>query len=307
MDKKVRIMLIVICLILIIFLVSILVWGIRMKDFNFSKSYEVVKEETYSVDEIKEIEVLSRSADIVVYKTTDNNIKVVQKSSSKNTKRLFESSSSNGILKIDGRESTKNFCIGFCFWDVVLEIYIPSIYENDIKIETASGDITIELENLSKLKANTASGDIELKRSLIAEEVDLKSISGDIETVIIQASNISIESTSGDIESTRLEENIYLKTISGKIECDNIKGEATISTVSGDIDIDYFNIIGNSKITSTSGDIEISLSNDSSVRMSGNSVSGDIRFPNSESIINDGIYSLYLKTISGDIDIRIAR
>lgn len=300
-------MLIVICLILIIFLVSILVWGIRMKDFNFSKSYEVVKEETYSVDEIKEIEVLSRSADIVVYKTTDNNIKVVQKSSSKNTKRLFESSSSNGILKIDGRESTKNFCIGFCFWDVVLEIYIPSIYENDIKIETASGDITIELENLSKLKANTASGDIELKRSLIAEEVDLKSISGDIETVIIQASNISIESTSGDIESTRLEENIYLKTISGKIECDNIKGEATISTVSGDIDIDYFNIIGNSKITSTSGDIEISLSNDSSVRMSGNSVSGDIRFPNSESIINDGIYSLYLKTISGDIDIRIAR
>ena len=78
MDKKVRIMLIVICLILIIFLVSILVWGIRMKDFNFSKSYEVVKEETYSVDEIKEIEVLSRSADIVVYKTTDNNIKVVQ-------------------------------------------------------------------------------------------------------------------------------------------------------------------------------------------------------------------------------------
>lgn len=278
-----------------------------MKDFNFSKSYEVVKEETYSVDEIKEIEVLSRSADIVVYKTTDNNIKVVQKSSSKNTKRLFESSSSNGILKIDGRESTKNFCIGFCFWDVVLEIYIPSIYENDIKIETASGDITIELENLSKLKANTASGDIELKRSLIAEEVDLKSISGDIETVIIQASNISIESTSGDIESTRLEENIYLKTISGKIECDNIKGEATISTVSGDIDIDYFNIIGNSKITSTSGDIEISLSNDSSVRMSGNSVSGDIRFPHSESIINDGIYSLYLKTISGDIDIRIAR
>lgn len=278
-----------------------------MKDFNFSKSYEVVKEEKYSVDEIKEIEVLSRSADIVVYKTTDNNIKVVQKSSSKNTKRLFESSSSNGILKIDGRESTKNFCIGFCFWDVVLEIYIPSIYENDIKIETASGDITIELENLSKLKANTASGDIELKRSLIAEEVDLKSISGDIETVIIQASNISIESTSGDIESTRLEENIYLKTISGKIECDNIKGEATISTVSGDIDIDYFNIIGNSKITSTSGDIEISLSNDSSIKMSADSVSGDIRFPNSESIINDGIYSLYLKTISGDIDIRIAR
>lgn len=309
MEKSTRIMLIVICIILVIFLIGVLIWGITMKDFDYSKNYEVVKEEVFGVEEIDKIEVLSRSADITFYETEENNIKVVQKMKrKKDEKRLFKSSNENGTLKIDGRESTRNFCIGFCFFgDVMLEVYVPSMYEGGISAESASGDIAINSEKLSEINAKTASGDIEMKRNVNANEVKLRSISGDIEVGSIKAKNISIETTSGDIETNSLEGDIYVKTVSGEVESTSINGIVDIATTSGDIDVDYFNIIGDSKIHSTSGDVDVILSNESSVRMSADSVSGDIRFPHSESIFNDGKYSLNFKTVSGDITVKVTR
>lgn len=311
MTKNMRIMLIIICFVLLFFLIGVLIWGIVERDFSFNKHLEIVKEELFSMSEIDKVQMVTRSSDIKVYRTEGEQIRIVQKSSSnKKESKLFTATAEKGILSIDGKNSDTNFCIGFCFFrDSVYEVYLPKDYSKTVIIETTSGDITLEelgMEYFQELNILTTSGDIDLKSNIEAESITLKSTSGDIKVTTIKGSTLTFTSTSGDIESESIEgEHISLKTISGDIENHRVSGAVQISTVSGDVEVNHFYITGTSQINSTSGDIDVLMAQDASCKMSADTVSGDISFPHSVSVIGEGTYSLNFKTTSGDIKVKV--
>lgn len=310
MKNSTRIILVMICFLLIIFLIGILIWGIIDRDFYEGGNLQIVKEETISLSTIDEIMIATHSADIKFFNSATDDIKIIQKSRKKNKKDLFQVTSSGSTLKIESSKKL-NFCIGFCFFrNSVYEIYLPASYTKNITVNTSSGDIDFEVleeTRLKNLKLTTISGDITLKNELYASNMKIKSTSGDIETSKLNADMIELETVSGSISNEYLESNqVYLKTISGDIENRFLKGGVQISTVSGDIEIEKMNIIGKSKITTTSGDIEAKLDDNSNCQISADSTSGDIHYPKLGTIFGNGNNSLYFKTVSGDIDIEVA-
>lgn len=267
MKDSTRIILVIICIVLVIFLISVLTWGILFRENIFEGDLRMVKEEEYLLEDIKKIIVTTPRADVQVFRTDEDKIKIIEKASRKvKEKDLFLSSIKDDTLEIT--DQRRNFCFGFCFLpSIVYEIYIPNSYQKQITIKTTSGDIEIDALNSTSIQIN--------------------SVSGDIDSRTIEGKETKIKTTSGDIE---------LGWINGEIE---------VVSVSGDVELDYFSPLGNSNIKTTSGEIEVMLDKNASVKMHADSVSGDIRFPNSESILGSGEHSISFKTVSGNIKVRV--
>lgn len=308
MKDSTRIILVIICIVLVIFLIGVLTWGIIFRENIFEGELEMVKEEEYSIESIKEIVVSTPRADVQVFRTKEEKIKILEKASKKvKEKDLFIGTIKNNTLEI--KDPKKNFCFGFCFLpSLVYEIYIPDSYQDEIIIKTTSGDIEIQAieENYDKINLVSVSGDIKLKGKISTNSVNLKTTSGDIEIDALNSTSTEINSVSGDIDGRTIEgKETKIKTTSGDIEIGWINGEIEIISVSGDVELDYFSPDGNSNLKTTSGEIEVMLDKNASVKMHADSVSGDIRFPHSESILGNGDHSISFKTVSGDIKVRV--
>ena len=152
------------------------------------------------------------------------------------------------------------------------------------------------------------SGDIKLKGKISTNNINMKTTSGDIEMNFLNSTSIEINSVSGDIDSRTIEgKETKINTTSGDIELEWIKSEVEVISVSGDVELDHFSPIGNSNFKTTSGEIEVMLDKKASVKLHGDSVSGDIRFPHSESILGSGENSISFKTVSGDINVKVTQ
>ena len=306
MKDSTRIILIIICIVLVVFLIGVLVWGITFRGDIFREELKVVKEEQFSTQNIKEIMVSTPRANVRIFRTNEEKIKVIEKASKKvKEKDLFVAKINGDTFEI--KDQGRNFCFGFCFLsNIYYEIYIPNSYQNQISITTTSGDIEMnaEEEQYQDVTLRSVSGDIRINSKIVTNNMSLKTTSGDIEMGHLNSTSIEVNSVSGDVSGKTIEgKETKIKTTSGDIELDWITSELEINSVSGDIELDYFNPFGSSNFKTTSGEIEIMLDKKASVKMRGDSVSGDIRFPHSESVIGDGTHLLYFKTVSGDIQV----
>ncbi len=309
MKDSTRIILIIICIVLVVFLIGVLVWGITFRGDIFREELKVVKEEQFSTQNIKEIMVSTPRANVRIFRTNEEKIKVIEKASKKvKEKDLFVAKINGDTFEI--KDQGRNFCFGFCFLsNIYYEIYIPNSYQNQISITTTSGDIEMnaEEEQYQDVTLRSVSGDIRINSKIVTNNMSLKTTSGDIEMGHLNSTSIEVNSVSGDVSGKTIEgKETKIKTTSGDIELDWITSELEINSVSGDIELDYFNPFGSSNFKTTSGEIEIMLDKKASVKMRGDSVSGDIQFPHSESILGDGENSISFKTVSGDIKVRVA-
>lgn len=161
-----------------------------------------------------------------------------------------------------------------------LDVYVPSNFANNIKVDTVSGQIDIKNFTLSGLQ--------------------LKSISGEVNCQEINAGKIKIDSTSGKV---------FLR---------NVEGEIKINTVSGEISLDMAILNGNININTISGKTIVNLQEDLQFLFNLKTVSGEIKnefqseisyadknsvqgsVKNSE---NKKLYEIFIKTTSGDITI----
>ncbi|MCI9233328.1 MAG: DUF4097 domain-containing protein [Bacilli bacterium] len=308
MKESTRIILIIICALLSLLLIGVLVCGIVFRENFYEGELKMVKEEQYSLENIEEIVVNTPRGDVQIFRTNEDKIKIVEKASRRvKEKDLFSSSIKDGTLKII--DEKRNFCFGFCFLsNITYEVYIPASYQNKLSIKTTSGDIELngEEESYQNVKLISVSGDIKLKGKISTNNINMKTTSGDIEMNFLNSTSIEINSVSGDIDSRTIEgKETKINTTSGDIELEWIKSEVEVISVSGDVELDYFSPIGNSNFKTTSGEIEVMLDKKASVKLHGDSVSGDIRFPNSESILGSGENSISFKTVSGDIKVRV--
>ncbi len=180
------------------------------------------------------------------------------------------------VLSISNNRKNR-ICFGFCFFakEEVL-VYLPKKVINELDLKSISGDISVADYETVNITAKTTSGDIHLNS---AQNGELTSTSGDIQIGYVK--NISAQTVSGEITIEKLEE----------------KGE--ISTTSGDIRINEFVCQKDSHIKSISGDVVINSLTDAFV--DAKSTSGDINLDGSNRYSQN---TLTIKTTSGDIRVK---
>lgn len=143
--------------------------------------------------------------------------------------------------------------------------------------------------------------------------IEIHSMSGDVEVEEANAEKITISSTSGDINFEGNAKKLNLNTVSGDIECTtDERFEGDMHTVSGDINLEA-NSTFNAKMATTSGDIKIELNDTDGYDLKFNTVSGDVDIDyegESHSYSRSGRASygnngavIVANTVSGDINI----
>ncbi len=187
----------------------------------------------------------------------------------------------NGVLTIRREDKRRLgfFMFGMVNEDAKLRITVPAGKYHELRITTASGDVTIpHMFSFATADVHSASGDIEFMAP-VENDLHVKSTSGDVSVEKLTASIAEIGSVSGDVELDRIKTNggLKVKTVSGDLNVrDSDCGEFTAKTVSGDLKLDVVRckdctaesvsgdvsataVIASSvlRIVSTSGDVKL--------------------------------------------------
>ncbi len=147
----------------------------------------------------------------------------------------------------------------FDYGNISGDLKCDSLFAGDLKINANSGDVILR-DYTGDINISNVSGDIVLEEGMQNDNIEIITVSGNINIEQEDSSNIYIESTSGDV-GIELSKNarFYLKaeSVSGAIDnsfpikitsssgrsLEGVIGddskEIIISTISGNIDIDY--------------------------------------------------------------------
>lgn len=209
----------------------------------------------YEKEEVKYMDINNISADVFLYQSKDNRIKVEIYGREKDLDK-YEVGVTEETLKIK-QGKMNSFCIGFCSLDQRIILYLPDTYIKNMKIYSVSGDIITKKELAANLDLQTVSGDIEIES---AKSVKAKTTSGDIE--IGKVGDFSLEAISGDISirDLALTKKATIHTVSGDVDIEKTNDiYVTTKTVSGDVKIENNNRYADIElsVTTTSGDINI--------------------------------------------------
>lgn len=120
--------------------------------------------------------------------------------------------------------------------DVVLEVFVPTSYNNNFNISSSSGSVSMENLVVNNFNVSTSSGSIKLE----------------------------------DIKANLLN----LSASSGSINIEDSKGEVNASTSSGSISLDIEESSDNIKISTSSGSVSIDLPDNPNYKIKGSSSSG---------------------------------
>lgn len=122
-------------------------------------------------------------------------------------------------------------------------VEVPPNYSGNLTIESISGDISIEGEGSTQLKAASVSGDVKIHRHKNTQSLVVETISGDIELKGSFA-NVKLSSISGDVE------------LSSEVALNNLE----VSTTSGDVELELSqHQTAKVKFVTTSGCVEASF------------------------------------------------
>ncbi len=277
-DKRVgNIILILIAVIIIAVLVaSLLPFGGRNPLTAIQREFN--EDKTYSIDGIEIIDAGTVSTPVNIVPVDTDEIRVHYYGSYNGISKLeFKMELLNGRLHVREvfNEGTFSLNLSFNRSDLKLDIYIPKTYANDLKINTVSGQVSIEGQSLRSLNVNTVSGALDLK---------------------------SVHTASSN-----------LKTVSGRITASGFTGKLDSKTVSGEMKAHFDEFNGDINASTTSGQIRLSLPANAEFKLKANTVSGNIEcdFPvtvqgtirrnNMEGTAGGGDHQISLTSVSGNI------
>lgn len=251
----------------------------------FNTDPERVKKEYQIPRDAVNMTIETIANDIILKKSTDNNIKVTCYESEKMTYDIIniETSDNIKIAEKDNRKWYQMIDVNFGLKETPLTVEIP---EKDWK----------------KIKLITSSGDIKLL-GINSDDFTIKTSSGNVYASEIQPGNMNIESSSGDIRLNDffVRNEIIIDTLSGETELSNIStNDIIINSSSGDVLFSKAEAV-RYKIETSSGDVLGTIRGDQNNRFDVESLSGDISVPPSA---KKGIGSSFSAvTTSGDIKI----
>ncbi|TAJ12740.1 hypothetical protein DMA11_11535 [Marinilabiliaceae bacterium JC017] len=152
---------------------------------------------------------------------------------------------------------------GFVEWDRSKEKY-------EIQTNVYGGKLVITVKHPHSTRGRV-DGKLYLKMPALTD-IDVESISGNINVTGIGKKYADFETISGDITAKKIGCSVEAESISGEISLENIAGDVETSTISGDQQ--FHNIDGDLNGSSISGDFTIS---DLKGNRKVSSVSGSIR------------------------------
>lgn len=245
-------------------------FGIYSSDLKTTTVNEEKQESIKGVDSIK---ISSSFVDIKITTEDRDDVKIHYHGTMKsNVVPKLEVEKSNGEMEIKLTTAKNNYTMVNS--DVILEVFIPKEFNDDISVITSSGDIYGLNISGRRLNLTSSSGDISFNKSV--------------------ANNTVINSSSGDIN---------IKEISGDINVNSSSGDIVLTTDSK---------MGNLYISSSSGDVDIFVESGANYSVLGTTSSGDVNSKGPISINQDrngkfnltlgaGEKTLKITTSSGDV------
>ena len=211
---------------------------VNFRDRNNFEGNPIDEVNTFGIYQLKEIYVHSVSSDISVFSTDEENIRIhfYGRSALESEKALpkLTTNLEGSKLKIE-IEYPK---VLFYNADVVLDVYIPQDYRENIIIDAVSADVEISNLDLNNFQCKTVSGDLRIK-AFSSDNLILRTTSGEV-NIMDFTGNLEADSVSGDINVGYrvFNNNLDIKTISGKVEIDlpqNAEFYLKTNTVSGEV------------------------------------------------------------------------
>jgi lia operon protein LiaG len=212
-----------------------------IKRYN-TNDYYTVYEEEFDMAQIENLDLSWPSGNANLYKHSENNIKVIQKSYRDLPEdELLDISVFGDTLHI--KEQKKPFYFWFFGLGRIpssLEVYLPEKVFNEISLACASGNLYLQDVNCNRLKSALSSGNM-LITKLTSNTVELSISSGKFEIANVTADSLESTLSSGSINISGEIKELSLACSSGKISIDNNilpeNLEATVSSGSVDISI----------------------------------------------------------------------
>jgi DUF4097 and DUF4098 domain-containing protein YvlB len=253
MNKIIKI---IILSLLAIALTIFMIFAINNKNIHYinliNYSSELILDKEFNSTDVKSFDITSDSSDITIKKADISNISVKVYGDKRNE---VITSTKDNILYIDN-SNDYNICLFFCMMNSRIEILVPELEYNNLKIEVASGDINIEDITLNNVDINSKSGNVRLNKSTTA---DIDVVSGDVNVEELDSGKLI--TVSGNIIVNNINE-VNARTISGDIKITNIGKTCQLSTTSGNIWISNLNMLTDSSLKTISGDVRVLKAND---------------------------------------------
>lgn len=197
--------------------------------YSFSSATSLVNTQTLDLKDVNLININYIADDVTFYENDGNELIVKEYMNQSKPDYFARISTSGKALNVEhGQRPWFSFLISN------VEIYLPKHYKGALTIKTVSGRIISNMDwNLQTLNAASTSGSISLK-NLSADNVNLKTTSGRIQTGDINA-DVEISSTSGQVQMNNIVGNSNVMTTSARIQVESIQGNSFLKSTSGSI------------------------------------------------------------------------
>ena len=243
-------------------------------DGNY-KDMQICNERKFAADGITEIvmELQSSPVDVDIQLTTDPEI-FVQELYNKDPKedQLLQYVVSGKQLKIQFGPNL----IGFPRRGIV-RVFLPESLAGtleELKVLTASGDVSLEDVGAAKQVIKTVSGDI--SGACAIGEVSLGTVSGDIAFESVEG-EVQIRTVSGDVKVSKIVGKASVNSASGDVKVGELQGDASFRSASGDVECNLTKAGEKLEVSTASGDVTLALPEEVGVQMTLNTASGDIK------------------------------
>jgi DUF4097 and DUF4098 domain-containing protein YvlB len=277
-------------------------------DDDDSEAHDQTIEKTFKVEGMPRLRVQNVSGETAIRVGDPGQVRVVARKrvkggSADRAKRLLE----NVEVRIEQRGN-----------DIFVE---PHLYEQERSwVDLFRGkrfrvDLEITVPRETAVNAQTVSGDLDLNGT--RGPARMESVSGDVNIADVQGP-MRVKSVSGDVQCTDYVGSVEGSSVSGDIEIHGRVRACELHSVSGDISVDLEPEVDGreSRLKTISGDVELGLLSSSCV-CEYHTASGDLECEEPARIIRegrkdrtviigDGQSHLYVKTVSGDLRIRLA-
>ena len=116
-------------------------------------------------------------------------------------------------------------------------------HQGDLDVESISGSVDIVVEQAGQLRANTVSGELDVKAQFLADvSAELMSVSGEIRVKLVEPISVTlnISSNSGDIDNDLSDDKVSTEYGMKSLMAELGRGEGTLTirTVSGEIELE---------------------------------------------------------------------
>lgn len=263
---------------------------------------------TYNIDESREISVTGKgrisidaaSTGVRIYTHADDSVKA----------RLYgkvTTSVNNAVPVLELIEDGQSAVVKIKYPEVYrfyysenlkLDVTIPESWLNELDIRTVSGDVSAQVLSGSDIKLKSSSGDIKVQ-DITGNNITMETVSGNVDIDTVNGENCIINSSSGDLQINKavFSDSFRTKTVSGKCRINRLECKEAELQASSG-DIEIKDVVSESvKSKTVSGSITMKMKNGSAELEAS---SGNIKAE-----FEEGFSSFRAKAVSGNVNLKL--